>query len=138
MPIPSDLTHLTPQERQEYGFARVRDIAFDAVQELWQRRRAEGVTQSDLATALDRDTGWVSRNLRGPGNWTFRTFGALLEALGGEPQIKVRAIEDPLPRTNYHAYVGYEREIAMTDIQSAPLSPGPVTSPQPSVTLLAA
>jgi len=38
-----------------------------------------------------------------------RTFGELVEALGGEIEIKVYALEDPLPvLSNYHAYAEYE------------------------------
>jgi hypothetical protein len=109
MTIRSDLADLTPKERDQYGFARVRDIAFDAVQSLWRRRRAEGITQVDLANAIGRDTAWVSKNLRGPGNWTLRTFGALVEGLGGAAEIIVRAAEDPpAVRTNYDAYLDFD------------------------------
>jgi transcriptional regulator with XRE-family HTH domain len=100
---------LTPDERRDFGFIRIRDIAFDAVQSLWRRRQTEGMTQADLASAINADAAWVSKNLRGPGNWTLRTFGAFVEALHGEAQITVRAIEDPLPiRANSHAYVDYD------------------------------
>jgi hypothetical protein len=92
----------------DYGFARVRDLAFDAVMTLWRRRSAEGWKKSDLATKLNRDRGWVSTNLRGPGNWTLRTFGELVNALDGEAEIRVFALEDPLsPRPNFDAYLGY-------------------------------
>jgi transcriptional regulator with XRE-family HTH domain len=112
MTSPSDLTALSPEQRREYGFARVRDVAFDAVSALWQRRQSEGMSQLDVANALGSDPGWVSKNLRGPGNWTLRTFGALVEALNGDAQIIVRAANDPLPViSNYHAYVGYEPEM---------------------------
>jgi hypothetical protein len=108
MTTPSDLNSLTPEERRDFGFARVRDAAFDAVNSLWSRRQAEGMTQADLAAAIAADAGWVSKNLRGPGNWTMRTFGAFVESLGGQAEIRVRAAEDPLPiRSNYHAYVEY-------------------------------
>jgi hypothetical protein len=110
-----DLTSLAPKERRDYGFARVRDAAFDAVSSLWTRRQNEGLTQVDLANAIGADPGWVSKNLRGPGNWTMRTFGTFVEGLDGEAQITIRAAEDPLPvLTNYHAYVGYEPEITVT------------------------
>ena len=112
----SDLNFLTPKERRDYGFARVRDAAFDAVCSLWARRQAE----ADLASAIDADAGWVSKNLRGPGNWTMRTFGAFVEALRGEAQISIRALEDPLPRTNYHAYVEYEPAVTGIDKFSPP------------------
>jgi hypothetical protein len=109
MTTPSDLNSLSPAERREFGFARARDAAFDAVSSLWARRQKEGMTQIDISNALGSDPGWVSKNLRGPGNWTLRTFGAFVEALNGEARIVVRALEDPLPvLPNYHAYVGYE------------------------------
>ena len=115
MPTQSDLVHLTPEERREFGFLRVRDAAFDAVASLWKRRQNEGVTQTEIAAAIDGDEGWVSKNLRGPGNWTMKTFGAFVEALNGDVQINIRAMEDPLPvLTNYHAYVDYEAEIPAT------------------------
>jgi hypothetical protein len=112
----SDLFSLTPAERREYGFLRVRDAAFDAVCTLWKRRQDEGMTQAQVAGAIDGDTGWVSKNLRGPGNWTMKTFGAFVEALKGEVQISIRATEDaPSVLTNYHAYVDYESEIPATN-----------------------
>jgi len=109
MTFQSDHQQMTPKDRAVYGFARCRDVAFDAVRNLWRRRSAEGMTQKQIAEAIGKDTGWVSKNLRGPGNWTLRTIGAFVEALNGEIEISIRAIEDPvsLPK-NYHAYVGYE------------------------------
>ena len=125
MTTPSELNSLTPQELRDYGFARVRDAAFDSVSSLWARRQTEGMTQADLVTAIAADAGWVSKNLRGPGNWTLRTFGALVEALGGEAEIRVRAAEDPLPiRSNYHAYVEYPETTSTAYLASlrAPVS----------------
>jgi hypothetical protein len=109
MPSQSELTHLTPEERREYGFLRVRDAAFDAVSKLWKRRQDEGISQAQLANEIGGDPGWVSKNLRGPGNWTMKTFGAFVEALNGDVDITIRGMEDPLPaRPNFHAYVEYE------------------------------
>jgi transcriptional regulator with XRE-family HTH domain len=106
---------MAPDQKADYGFARVRDAAYDAVMELWRRRKAEGMTQAELAHAIGGDAGWLSRNLRGPGNWTLRTVGRLAEALNGEVEVKVHGLEDPLPvPPNYHAYVGYEPEITVT------------------------
>jgi transcriptional regulator with XRE-family HTH domain len=100
---------MTTAQRADYGFARVRDAAYDAVMDLWRRRKSEGMTQAQLAEALGGDTGWLSRNFRGPGNWTLKTVGRLVEALNGEVEIRVHALEDANPaRPNYHAYVGYE------------------------------
>ena len=62
----------------DYGFVRLRDQAFDAVLTLWRKRKDAGVTQKELADAIGRDEGWVSRNLRAPGNWTLRTIGELI------------------------------------------------------------
>jgi hypothetical protein len=120
MTTPSNLHSLTPKELRDYGFARVRDAAFDAVDLLWSRRQTEGVTQADLAANIAADAGWISRNLRGPGNWTLRTFGALVESLGGQVEIRVRAVEDPPTiRSNYHAYVEYP-QTAPTSLSRAP------------------
>jgi hypothetical protein len=73
------------------------------------------MTQSQLADALGGDAGWLSRNLRGPGNWTLRTVGRLVDALDGEVEFKVHGLEDPLPaQPNYHAYADYGQEIPAT------------------------
>jgi transcriptional regulator with XRE-family HTH domain len=104
----SRISPLQPKDRANYGYARARDIAFDAVLALWRRRSAAGMKQIDVANAIGRDPAWVSRNLRGPGNWTLRTLGELAEALSGELEISVHALEDPMSNTpNYHAYAGY-------------------------------
>jgi hypothetical protein len=122
MPMRSDLHNLNPKDLESYGFARVRDKAFDAVQDLWRRRVAEGWKQADLATAVGKDTAWICRKLRGPGNWTFRTFGALVQAMKGDVEITVHAMEDAVsPRSNYHSYAGYEAEPALDEVATAPL-----------------
>lgn len=104
----SNLPDLPSKERAEYGFARAKDLAFDAVYALWRRRQKEGMKQIDLAQAIGRQPATVSRNLRGPGNWTLRTLGEYVEALNGELEITVHAVEDALGTpSNYHAYVDY-------------------------------
>ncbi len=91
--------------RMDYGFARARDLAFDAVSELWRKRQAAGMKQTDLAEKLGRDTGWLSKKLKGPGNWTLRTFGEMAEALDGEIEIRIHPLEEPAKeRINYDAY----------------------------------
>lgn len=101
-------SELVSRDRADYGFARVRDVAFDAIHQLWQRRRRDGMKQKDIAQAIGRDPGWVSRKLSAPGNWTLRSLGELAEALNGEVEIVIHGTEDPPAlRHNYHAYVGY-------------------------------
>lgn len=96
------------RERADYGFARLRDQMFDAVTALWRRRKAEGLAQKELAARIGRDPAWVSRSLAAPGNWTLRTAGELIQALEGEAEIRVAALEDPLEsRPNYDAYASY-------------------------------
>lgn len=103
----SELRPLRQREQGDYGFARVRDQAFDAVQALWRRRQAEGMWQKDIAAFLGRKPAWVSRNLSAPGNWTLRTFGEFMQALGGEAEIQVHALEDAVRETrNHDAYDG--------------------------------
>jgi len=104
----SDIRPLTQRELGDYGFARVRDQAFDAVQALWRRRQAEGMRQKDIAALLGRKPAWVSRNLSAPGNWTLRTFGEFMQALGGEADIQVHAVEDAAGGArNHDAYDEY-------------------------------
>ena len=110
---------LQHKDLADYGFARVRDQAYDAVCQLWRRRQAEGMKQKDIAEILSRDEGWVSRNLRGPGNWTLRTFGELVSALRGEAEIIVFALEDqPSQPRNFNAYDGYGTREGAGPIQS--------------------
>jgi transcriptional regulator with XRE-family HTH domain len=117
----SQYERMNPRDRAIYGYARVRDIAFDAVQALWRRRRSEGVTQLQLAEALGKDTGWVSKNLRGPGNWTLRTVGEFVEALRGEIEITIHALEDrPADRPNYNAYLDYNSDPLRDRLPQAP------------------
>src|ERR1700680_2804417 len=93
---------LSPRELETFGFARARDIAFNAVRDLWKRRRGQGMTQKDLAARIGRDAAWVSRSLQGPGNWTLRTIGAFVVALNGEIEIKIHDLEEQSETpTNY-------------------------------------
>jgi transcriptional regulator with XRE-family HTH domain len=85
---------LHDRELADFGHARARDIAFDAIHKLWERRRSEGMTQAELANKIGRDPAWVSRNLRAPGNWTLRTLGELVVALDGCLEIHATAAED--------------------------------------------
>lgn len=104
----SEEKDLAKRDLASYGVARLRDQMYDAVLTLWRRRNSEGMTQKAIAEAIGRDPGWVSRNLRAPGNWTLKTAGELIQALDGESEIKIFALEDPLENpSNYNAYDGY-------------------------------
>jgi len=93
------------QSRRDYAFARARDLAFDAVVELWRRRQSAGLKQVDFAERLGRDTGWLSKKLSGPSNWTLRTFGEMVDALDGELEIRAVPLEEPpQPKRNFDAY----------------------------------
>lgn len=110
------------RRQADYGFARVRDLAFDAVHGLWRQRENEGMKQKDIVETLDRDPAWVSRNLRGPGNWTLRTFGELVTALDGEVEIIVHALGGGQQHgNNYDAYSGYSDLC----LKSEPINPAP-------------
>ncbi len=105
---PSASESRASRDRADYGFARLRDQVFDAVTALWRRRKAEGLTQKELAVRIGRDPAWVSRSLTAPGNWTLRTAGELIQALEGEAEIDVTALGDqPERRANDDAYAGY-------------------------------
>ena len=119
----------------KYGYARARDLAFDAVRELWDVRRREGMTQASLASRIGRDPAWVNRNLRGPGNWTLRTLGEFVAALMGNLEIRVIPAERALGfRENIHAYHEYETAVPITNVKTiyvtnpaAPKSAAPKT-----------
>ena len=104
----ADNPDLEPRELADYGFARARDIAFDAVSALWRRRRDGGMKQVELARIIGRDPSWISKNLRGPANWTLRSLGELVEGLDGEITITVYPSEEgPSKRDNYSVYHDY-------------------------------
>ena len=108
MTLNSSLEPLDAEELAEFGQARIRGLAFDAVRRLWKLRSASGLTQAQLAANIGKDPAWVSRNMSGPRNWTFKTFGALVEALGGEVEIDAFRKEDTTPTSsNYRAYDDY-------------------------------
>lgn len=112
MTLKSNSIDAVVSSNNDYGFARVRDIAFDAVRKLWRRRQSEGMKQTDLAVKLGRDTAWVSRKLSAPGNWTLRTLGEFAHALDGEAKIEIVGLEDPLDlRSNYDAYEAHQGRI---------------------------
>lgn len=111
MTSPSAKPPFSPKDVGDYAFAHSRFLAFEAVTKLWRKRQAAGMKQSDIADFLGRDRGWVSRSLRGPGNWTMRTLGELVEALNGELEIATRPREElPQVTQNSDAYAGYDQD----------------------------
>jgi transcriptional regulator with XRE-family HTH domain len=100
---------MSPRDRADFGYARVRNAAYEAVQKLWRRRKENGLTQQALAESIGMDPARLSKYLNGPGNWTLRTFGELVEGLDGEAEIRVFGLEDQLStRPNFHAYADYD------------------------------
>ena len=101
----SDFHKLEPGDLANYGVFRAKYAAFLAVKELWERRQKEGVKQADIARAINVNPAWVSRQLRGPANWTLRTLGALVEALDGELEIRICERNDKAKSSqNFDAY----------------------------------
>ena len=96
-------------DRGDFGFAMARSAAFLAVLSLWKKRNKAGLKQSELAKIIGRDAGWVNNQLKGPSNWTMRTFGELVEALDGEVEIQVigrDAVISNIP--NYDVYAEHD------------------------------
>jgi transcriptional regulator with XRE-family HTH domain len=92
----------------QYALVRVQEGAFDAVRRLWDRRVAEGMTQKGLAKILGKDQAVISRNLRGPANWTFSTLSKLARGMRAKVQITLVCFEDiEAERVNYDAFDGY-------------------------------
>lgn len=84
----------SPKENASYGQERAKSTAHLAVRELFYRRIKEGLTQEHIAKEIGKDPAWVSRVIKGPGNWTLKTLGALVVALDGILTIRVTARED--------------------------------------------
>ena len=101
---------MSARERERYGAAVAKDAAFDAVLALWRRRQKEGNwTLKQAASNIDKDEGWMSKQFKGPRNWTMEIFGSLVQSLNGEVQIVVHALEDfENRRDNYDAYAEME------------------------------
>jgi hypothetical protein len=115
-----NLLPLAGRALEEFGAEVIKNEVFDQVHLLWERRRVEGWTQKQVADAIGRDPGWVSRNLSAPGNWTVRTMGAFVQGLNGEIEIRIHALEDPIETpSNYDAYVDY---ISEQDLIKKPLT----------------
>lgn len=104
---PLSLVPLSPADGADYGLARVRDIAFDAVVSLWNCRRSKGMTQKEIAQKIGVSTATVCRNLGAPGNWTMRTLGELVYALDGDIEIIVVPKETVKTNVNSSAYDDY-------------------------------
>lgn len=105
-----NIAPLEGRELADYGAVRIRDQAFDALQKLLRRRLDEGETQKDIADRIGMDAGQLSKLFRGPGNWTLRTIGALVQALRGEAELYIAALEDPVETPgNFDAYDEYRQ-----------------------------
>lgn len=109
-----DLFNLGKREEADIGHGLVRYDAYYAILDLWLKRRAEGMTQKDIAEKLGRDPAWVSRALGGPANWTLRTLGELAYALNGAVEIRAVPKEDlPPPQTDIYDRLGIGRQAPM-------------------------
>ena len=85
-----------------------------------------------VAEAIGRDPGWVSKNLRAPGNWTLRIVGELVQGLGGEIDFQVFPQEQARSdRSNYDAYDGYVSKAPRLNIEVQ----APVHNPHPPVAM---
>lgn len=62
--------------------------------------RKSDISQTELATRLNKDKGQISRLLGAPGNWTIDTFATMLFAINGHmARIDTVAVES-LPQSN--------------------------------------
>ena len=119
MNSPLQLKPLEPKELADYGVSRVKDIAFEAVLDLWAIREADGLTQKALAERVGCDETSISRNFRGPANWTFKTLGRLVQGLQGSIRIIIDPIEDAIPGgSNFDAYD--ELDWSVSNIRTIP------------------
>lgn len=88
---------LNPFDR---AYARFVRQVRDALQRTFAEESENGLTQKELAEALDIDQSLVSRRLHGPGNITLRTLSDLYTAMGREPLSNFVAPERPYVQIN--------------------------------------
>lgn len=96
------LKKIDPQMEEELK-AEARSLLFFALRSAFKTRAKEGVLAKDLAEALGKDPGYVSRVLSGKtATITFETLFVFLEALKFHLPTKPVAVEE-LQRTNFDA-----------------------------------
>lgn len=96
-----------------------------AIWTMWDRLRNErGVDQQWLADRMGKNKSWVSRLLKGPGNWTLDTAGDLLAAMEGRlTLVEAHTYEEieqgDVPRTSRkgvpHRIIGKDAEYIVID-----------------------
>lgn len=92
------------KNHETYGAELVKNEAFSAIRALLELRLEQGKSQKEIAASIGKDEGWLSRNLAGPANWTFKTFGVLVQALDGCAEVKVIPSEDIIKSCNFDIY----------------------------------
>jgi hypothetical protein len=106
------LSEMTPKERAQHGAALAKGVAFDAVYALYRRRKSEGWTNTQIASNVGVDEGWLSKQFVGPRNATINSVGTIVEGLDGILEIRAYATEDVCSeRTNYNAYAEFEEPV---------------------------
>lgn len=91
------------------------------------------MTQEHIAEKIGKDPAWVSRVMKGPGNWTLKTLGALVVALDGILTIRVTAREDD--KTGLHSNAD---AYFIADTESYPIAPSEQLQQAPTGDLMPA
>src|SRR6266436_3802205 len=67
-------------------------LALDVVTNVWRILQERGMTQRELAEAVDKNPVYINRILNGSHNMTLRTIAELLVALGQSARIEITPV----------------------------------------------
>lgn len=110
------------EEREDDIRAEARSAIFFALREAFERRTAEaGVLAKDLAEALSKDKGYVSRALNGVQGLDYESLCVFLNALGFHAPLRICSVEEMnCEKPNFSAYPGWHRPAStVTAVESA-------------------
>jgi hypothetical protein len=94
------MSNISPKDRISkrnvfYYRARLKNNVFHEVLEKFYALSKEGrLNKKQIADALDKDAGWVTRQFAAPANWTLDTVSDLLLAMDAELEVKAVGLEE--------------------------------------------
>ena len=85
----------TPSDRDIFYYRRrlQNNVYYDVIERFVELAEKRGLMKRDIARALGKDEGQISRNFAKPGNWTLSSISDLLLAMGAELSLEVVPID---------------------------------------------
>ena len=85
----------TPSDRDIFYYRRrlQNNVYYDVIERFVELAEKRGLMKRDIARALGKDEGQISRYFAKPGNWTLSSISDLLLAMGAELSLEVVPID---------------------------------------------